>query len=252
VKVSADGSLAEGTMVRGGAQELSRIKTTFTGTFARAWNPFVERHVSTLRTGRYEDSKGRIYDGDFQYIPTRVAAMGVYIFQGVRIDPEEDEVQPGLFVSDPAGHTMNITFYRARPDYLAKLQRDYLGEKEDNDRDARTQAFFKSLLGLTNAGINMLQGARANPGGLSNRRMAFDLLSQVIQGQQKPEDALDTMGSDMQRRIAAQPKLNEQLQLAGVTTSREVAQKVAASLLAQPRKMTQKDYAELLRQAQQP
>jgi hypothetical protein len=249
VRMGSDGMLEEGTMVRGGAVSFEKIQTTYAGTFWAAANPFVGRNVAVFKTGRYEDAKGRIYDGDFVYIPSKLAGMGVYVFQGVRIDAEEDEVIAGLFASDEFGPNQNITFYRAREDYLVKLQNDFAGAKADADRDAQMQAFFKALLGLTNAGVNMMQGRASGSGG---NRMALDLLSQVIKGQQKTDAAVETLGADLQRRIAAQPKLQNELQLAGVSTSREVAQKVAQSLLAKPRKMTQKEYAELLRQAQQP
>jgi hypothetical protein len=255
MKVGSNGQFIEGTMLRGGARDFRKTTSTYTGTFASVFNPFTEQVVSDFRTGRYEDHKGRVFDGEFQYLPSRAAGdratIGIYIFQGVRIDPVEDEVLPGLFVSDLAPGGLNIEFHRARPDYLAKLQADFAHDKSTSAREkadeARTQAFFKMLLGITVAGVNMMQGPGARSG--SNSRMALDLLGQVLQGKQTPEVAVDTMGADMLKRIASQPVLQKDLELAGVSTSREAAQRVAQSLLAQPRRMTQQEYADLLRQA---
>lgn len=136
---NAQGQPVSGTMLRGSPHGGQGTVGSFTGTFSTVFNPMINRSVSTYHQGRYTDQVGRIYDGEFSYLPAHKPGLpsGTFIFQGVRIDDEVDEVLRGLFISDPTPAGFAIQFRRARPDYLVKLQQDFETDKVQAAADAR-------------------------------------------------------------------------------------------------------------------
>ena len=100
------------------------------------------------------------------FVPSRAfgdnIVTGIFLFQGVRIDPIEDEVIAGLFISDPTASGANITFYRARPDYITKLQQDFAFDKQRSAQDKADQASRQAAWGML---LNLTMGAAALSGG---------------------------------------------------------------------------------------
>lgn len=132
VQFNAKGELAKGTKLRNDLFS-KKLVGEFTGTFVQTFNPFINRGQSTYHVGKYTDIQtGRIYDGEFSYIPVYIDlnnSSGYFVFQGARIDNENDEVVRGLFVSDEAFPGKAILFHKARPDYLIKLHKEFEASK---------------------------------------------------------------------------------------------------------------------------
>ncbi|WBY02748.1 hypothetical protein PE066_04200 [Ramlibacter tataouinensis] len=278
LRIDTEGLALEGTMVRG-LGDWAKATSTYTGTFGRVWNPFIERHMASFATGRYLDTKGNTYEGEFQYIPSRAygehVVTGIFLFQGVRIDPVEDEVVAGLFISDPTVSGANIAFYRARPDYIAKLQQDFAFDKQRSAQDkadqASRQAAWGMLLNLTmgaaamsggggrGGGFDALGGfggglggfGGAGGGGSSGKRLALNLLGDVLRGAEPAQAAADRLAGDLQQRALGAPQAAAALGLGGgaPASSQELAQRIGQSLLANPRKLTVKEYQRLLQEA---
>lgn len=134
----------------------------FFGQEATMAHPFSQKTVRVFRSGKYVDYElGLTFEGEFSFIPTYKSDLssGVYIFQGVRIDDEADEVVSGLFVSREHFLDHPLIFSRARPDYLAKLKQDFESAQSKFAADAQAQAIareserqsrenFGSLLGV--------------------------------------------------------------------------------------------------------
>ncbi len=278
LRMDAEGLPLEGTMVRG-LGDWAKATSSYAGTFTRVWNPFLERHLASFATGRYLDAKGNTYDGEFQYIPSRAfgetVATGIFLFQGVRIDPVEDEVIAGLFISDPTVSGANIVFYRARPDFIAKLQQDFAFDKQRSAQDkadqASSQAAWGMLLNLTLGAAAISGGGRggldplgglggfgggigglADGGGGSGKRLALNLLGDVLRGVEPAQAAADRLAGDLQQRALGAPQAAAALGLgggAGAPSSQELAQRIGRSLLASPRTLTVKEYQRLLLEA---
>lgn len=255
VRIDADGIMLEGTQVRGAGDYGT---TTYTGTFARIWNPFVERNLAAFATGKYTDAKGMIYDGEFQYVPSRAwgdnIVTGIFLFQGVRIDPIEDEVISGLFISDATMSGQNIIFYRARPDYIAKLQQDFAFDKAKHQQDQASQANGQAALGML---LNLTMGAAAMSGG-GNRfnsfggrgdRAALNLFGDVLRGAQPAQSAADNLAGQLLQRATGQPQAAAALGLGAGASSKDVAASIGQALLQQPRKLTVKEYTKLIEEA---
>lgn len=273
LRIDTEGLPLEGTMVRG-LGDWAKATSTYTGTFARVWNPFIERHLASFATGRYLDAKGNTYDGEFQYIPSRAfgetVATGIFLFQGVRMDPIEDEVIAGLFISDPTVSGANIVFYRARPDFITKLQQDFAFDKQRSAQEkadqASSQAAWGMLLNLTLGAAAMSSGGRGGgfdalggfgggfgaSGGGSGKRLALNLLGDVLRGAEPAQAAADRLAGDLQQRALGTPQAAAALGLgsgASAPSSQELANRIGQSLLAKPRKLTVKEYQQLLLEA---
>ena len=142
VRYGNDGVPREGTLIRG--------RGVFTGTFSRTSDTFVtegndllplfRRETVVFRSGRYVDSRGYAYEGEFDYIPllrtlttpqygTTKIAVGVFVFLGVRIDEALDEVKRALFVSEETEPGEQVIFSEASPSYLAKLREELVASR---------------------------------------------------------------------------------------------------------------------------
>lgn len=277
LRIDPEGLPLEGTMLRG-LGDWAKATSRYTGSFTRVWNPFLERHLASFASGRYLDAKGNTYDGEFQYIPSRAfgetVATGVFLFQGVRIDPVEDEVIAGLFISDPTVSGANIHFYRARPDFIAKLQQDFAFDKQRSAQDkadqASRQAAWGMLLNLTLGAAALSGGSRGGfdalggfgggftglggdgGGGGSGKRFALNLLGDALRGAEPAQAIADRLAGDLQRRALGAPQAAAALGLgsgAAAPSSQELANRIGESLLAHPRKLTLKEYQRLLQEA---
>lgn len=171
----------------------------FTGTFGKIFDPFSNQEVVTYETGKYDNFNGITYEGQFSYVPAKNIYPGAYyIFQGVRIDNELDEVTPGLFVSDFTYPEHPILFRKARPDYLLKLKRDFelarnthIAEADDELRSRENMSKMLNLMGgmlsLAGGGIGggrmgALQGSTlsALTEGLTGRSSTGSMLTGVL------------------------------------------------------------------------
>jgi hypothetical protein len=248
-----DGLIVRGTQVRGLAGGIFK-PSTFSGSFARVWSPFTERPLASPASGRYEDSKGVIYEGEFDYVPAlsvygNTTVTGFFVFQGVRIDPLLDEVTQGLYISDETFAGDSIRFSRARPDYIAKLQQDYRFSREKDAQQKAEESRSREMWGpLLELALGVAASGRGSKLlGLGGDRTGFNLITRVMRGAESPENALQGLAGEFQRRAGLQPDLAKLV--AGADNPRDLG-KVAAQLVRdQVRKMTQKEYAELLARA---
>ncbi len=123
---------AEGRFVRGNAADTLRGQSRYEGRFTHVEHPCTKERLVVYTSGRYTTAVGVEFDGEFEFLPVRDKfagqSLGVYVFVGARIDRELDEVRQGLFISDEVGPSQNIPFSRARPDYLARLQSDFMAQ----------------------------------------------------------------------------------------------------------------------------
>lgn len=218
---NAQGQPVAGTLLRGYPYGGRGVVGSFTGTFSSIFNPILNQAVSTYQKGRYTDQVGRIYDGEFSYLPVHRAGLpsGSFIFQGVRIDDEADEVIRGLFISDPAAAGFPIEFRRARPDYLVKLQQDFESDKVQAAADARAAAQaaederqsssnLGSVLGIM-GGLLAIGGAGGRLGGLQSS--VLSTLSGGISGRQSSSAILSGVLSQVVRQATSDPTLAGQI-----------------------------------------
>jgi hypothetical protein len=146
-----------GTVVRSCRQDAMRLSappgriTTFTGTFATLTNPFTREQISSFKTGTYADGEGVLWEGEFEYIPVRASVVlpgygktflrsGAFVFLGVKIDQELDEVVRGLYISPPTVPGEEIRLIRARPDYLRALQATFVSDRGENAGELAAEA----------------------------------------------------------------------------------------------------------------
>lgn len=215
---NAQGQPVAGTLLRGNPYGIPPGTVgSFTGTFRSNFNPILNRTTSTYHQGRYTDQIGRIYDGEFSYLPVHKAGLpsGSFIFQGVRIDDEADEVIRGLFISDPAATGFPIQFRRARPDYLVKLQQDFESDKVQAATDARAAAQaaedarqsssnMGAVLGIM-GGLLAIGGGGNRLGGLQSS--VLSTLSGGISGKQSSSAILSGVLSQVVQQATNDPAL---------------------------------------------
>lgn len=248
---NAQGQPVAGTLLRGNPYGVpTGTVGSFTGTFRSNFNPILNRTISTYHQGRYTDQIGRIYDGEFSYLPVHKPGLpsGSFIFQGVRIDDEADEVIRGLFISDPAATGFPIQFRRARPDYLVKLQQDFESDKVQAATDARAAAQaaedarqsssnMGAVLGIM-GGLLAIGGAGGRLGGLQSS--ALSTLSGGISGRQSSSAILSGVLSQVVRQATSDPALAGQI---GDTSNPANIISALTSLGGRGSSMTRSQYA---------
>ncbi len=216
MQFTSDGLPVSGTLLRGDPLSMKAPIGEFTGTFTQVANPFVPNgKSSTYSVGKYTDLKtGRVYDGEFSYIPLHVNGMvsGTMIFQGARIDDEVDEVVRGLFISEQVFSGHPIVFRKARPDYLVKLQRDFQTAQvgavadaraaEDRQRSGENMA---SLLGVMGGLMAIGGGGGGRLGALQSNSLAG--LTGALTGKQSSGDILKGVLSQVAQQAGTDPTL---------------------------------------------
>ena len=190
--VDDDGLPLKGTVLRGSTLSGAGVVGEYTGTFARTTDAATGRTVAVFDVGRYKDHMSEyVYDGEFSFVPAMHG--GHFVFQGVRIDDDADEVVRGLFVSDASVPGGSITFHKARPDYLLKLQQDIAAQRaqaqareSENARENMSAVMnvLGGLLAINNAGSN-LSSLRSSSlasltSGLARQQSSGDLLKRVV------------------------------------------------------------------------
>ncbi|QRR33156.1 hypothetical protein JNX00_16060 [Hydrogenophaga sp. YM1] len=172
---------------------------SFSGTFFAVSNPFTRETVSSYKSGTYTDTRGILWEGEFDYIPIRDSVelpgygktflrSGAFVFVGARIDTELDEVVRGLFISEPTRPEADIRLIRARPDYLESLRSTFVADRAANaaelaeERRASREA-FNTILNVA-AGAAIIYGsARAMA---AADRATLDSMTGLIRGERSP------------------------------------------------------------------
>lgn len=201
----------EGTMIRGSENDKLFGYSQYVGKFASVFSPFANAQLAAFSSGKYTSNQGVIYDGEFEYIPARFyktdAVYGVYIFLGTRIDKEADEVRHGLFISDAFAPGMNITFRRARPDYIDTLRSEYqlqtsaaASDRAASENSRAAFGMFMEVLGGMASMKALNNGAYSGAMGGSTRS-ALGLLRGAMTGQSGTESALNGVLGQLQGQL---------------------------------------------------
>lgn len=255
VTMGGDGLPLRGTQVRGFPDALFN-NGIYTGDYGRVFNPFTGQQMASLRSGRYQDPKGILYEGEFDYLPAKSVfgnstAAGFFIFQGTRTDPLLDEVTQGLYISDETIAGADIRFSRARPDYIVKLRQDYQFSREQQAREqadeARSRETWGALLNIVVATAVTRAGAKHLAGG--SDRSVFQALGRAMTGAESPEQALQGLAGQFQRQAGAHPALGGLL--AGARDPQDVGRIAGQFAKEQTRTMSQREYAQVVAQALQ-
>lgn len=219
VRYGNDGVPREGTLIRG--------RGVFTGTFSRTSDTFVtegndllplfRRETVVFRSGRYVDSRGYAYEGEFDYIPllrtlttpqygTTKIAVGVFVFLGVRIDEALDEVKRALFVSEETEPGEQVIFSEASPSYLAKLREELVASRASDAAERAEQArstreAFNMILGVVGvvATVAVLNKAVS----AASDRSVLSTLNRTMSGNEAPSQAARDVASRIEQRNAS-------------------------------------------------
>lgn len=172
---------------------------SFSGTFFAVSNPFTRETVSSYKSGTYTDTRGILWEGEFDYIPIRDSVelpgygktflrSGAFVFVGARIDTELDEVVRGLFISEPTRPEADIRLIRARPDYLESLRSTFVADRAANaaelaEEQRASREAFNTILNVA-AGAAIIYGsARAMA---AADRATLDSMTGLIRGERSP------------------------------------------------------------------
>lgn len=227
--------LTQGSQTFGSASDKTYGASRFEGQFSQVVNPFTNKQAIVLFNGRYVSNVGVIYEGEFEYIPVRLGSSnyldtsdyGVYIFLGTQIDKEEDSVRHGLFISDPFLSSQNITFRRARPDYITTLRQKYQmqteglnAERAAADNSESSFGLFMEILGGMASMKAMNRGALSSSMGGSTRS-TLGLLRGAMSGQSGTETALNGVLGQLQGRLQGQVGAGALSTLSGGNSAQE-------------------------------
>lgn len=200
----ADKHPVSGTLIRtcvSDAIALSQAPrvASFSGTFAKVRNPFTRETVSTYKSGSYTDTRGIVWEGEFDYIPIRDSAelpgygktflrSGAFVFVGVKIDQELDEVVRGLFISEPTRPEEDIRLIRARPDYLEGLRSTFVAHRAINaaelaEEKRASRETFNTILGVATGAAIIYGSARTMA---AADRATLDAMTGLIRGERAP------------------------------------------------------------------
>jgi hypothetical protein len=206
INIDANNHYTDGSAVRCGGGALGLLSggrpTYYTGSWKTISNPFTQEQVNTYKTGIYTDANGVTWEGEFDYIPLKLAyndvqygktaiRKGSFIFIGAKVDAELDEVTRGLYISEPVGPGEEIHLFRARPDYLLKLRTDYVSDRaqdaSEREADARaSRELFSNVATLAGTAAVVYGSYRM---AIKSDRATMDSLNSVITGQQPPAAA---------------------------------------------------------------
>jgi hypothetical protein len=199
-----------GTVVRACVSDSSALSKApraalFFGTFANLSNPFTRESVSSYKSGSYTDTRGVIWEGEFDYIPIRNSVelpgygktflrSGAFVFVGVKIDPEFDEVVRGLFISEPTRPEEDIRLIRARPDYLESLRSTFVEHRALNAADLAeekraSREAFNTFLSVAASTAVIYANAQAMA---AADRATLDSMTGLIRGERQPSAAAGT------------------------------------------------------------
>lgn len=201
------GKYVMGTVIRTCFNDANKLSapariTSYTGTFTTITNPFTREEISSYKAGSYMDSRGIVWEGEFDYIPVKdsvdlpgygetLLRSGAFVFIGAKIDPELDEVVRGLFISEPTRPGQEIYLTRARPDYLAKLRSTFVANRNQNaheiaeDERASRELFSTIATIVTSAAVMYGTYKLAE----MSDRSAMDSMTNVIKGVKSPAAA---------------------------------------------------------------
>lgn len=168
---------------------------SFSGTFFAVNNPFTRETVSSYKSGTYTDTRGIVWEGEFDYIPIRDSVelpgygktflrSGAFVFVGARIDTELDEVVRGLFISEPTRPEADIRLIRARPDYLESLRSTFVADRAANaaelaEEQRASREAFNTVLNVVAGAAIVYGSARAMA---AADRATLDSMTGLIRG----------------------------------------------------------------------
>lgn len=258
--LDATGYPVKGTVPRGSKGDVLRDPSLYTGSFAKTWNPFDRTHVPRYAQGRYTDARGVVHEGEFDFVPGIVGsgtlAGGYYIFQGVRIDEDADEVTSGLYISDWTTHDVRageypsylpVIFHRARPDYIAKLQDDLRNDlqrvnaeeaaKLARERESRESwnTLFSTALGVA-AVVGVAKIASRSSGASTG---TVNALSDTLASKQSAPAANQKMVGELRERAKTDPVLAKRI---GKSSDAELTAMLQQAGRTPPPKMTVAEY----------
>jgi hypothetical protein len=212
MRVGNNGGFIEGSFPRCGAGFRGMLEaggarpTQYDGTWQKIYNPFTKQYLENYKKGKYTDAKGVIWEGEFDYIPTydsyddvsygkTALIRGSFIFIGAKIDAELDEVEQGLFASEPTIPGAEINFFKARPDYLTKLRKNFVSEKnlleQERQADAKaSQDFFNTILFVASTAAITYSSIKIAE---TQNEMIMSSLNHVLTGKKTPLDAMATL-----------------------------------------------------------
>jgi hypothetical protein len=172
---------------------------SFSGTFFAVNNPFTRETVSSYKSGTYTDTRGIVWEGEFDYIPIRDSVelpgygktflrSGAFVFVGARIDTELDEVVRGLFISEPTRPEADIRLIRARPDYLESLRSTFVADRAANaaelaEEQRASREAFNTVLNVAAGAAIVYGSARAMA---AADRATLDSMTGLIRGGRPP------------------------------------------------------------------
>jgi hypothetical protein len=255
--IDASGFPLKGTTQRGAKDDRLRDPTLYTGTFAKVWNPFGRKHMPRYAQGRYADASGVVYEGEFDFVPGMSGTVvgGYYIFQGVRIDEEADEVSSGLYISDWTTPDAPVTeypsylpvvFHRARPDYVAKLQDDLRADLERVNADEAAKLAREresrenwNTLFATALGVAAVVGTAKLVSRSSAAPSTVTTLGDTLASRQSAPAASQKMVAEVRERAKTDPMLARRI---GKASDAEVAAMLREAGRAPPQKMTVAEY----------
>lgn len=257
LSIDANGFPLKGTTQRGSKHDVLRDPTFYTGTYAKVWNPFDRQQVPRYAQGRYTDARGVVYEGDFDFVPglSGTLAGGYYIFQGTRIDEEADEVTSGLYISDwttaegrvtEAPSYLPVVFFRARPDYIAKLQADLRADLERVNaeeaaklaRERESRENWNTLF-ATALGVAAVVGTARLVSRSGASTSTVSTLGDTLASRQSAPAASQKMVADVRERAKTDPLLAKRI---GKASDAEVATMLRDAGRAPPPKMTVAEY----------
>lgn len=264
LKLDADGFPLAGTVVRRSGSTMDGRMARYTGSFKRVWHPIKRAYVLRYDQGSYVSPNGYVFEGQFDFIPTgtdRTLSMGYYIFQGVRIDEQLDEVRPGLFISeittsegavDDFLASLPVQFFRGTPDYLVKLQQDLendiakvdAAEATKRAQERASRETWKNVLGVTLGAIAVVgvahYASRSQPG------PATTAIGDTLRGARKPEEATAATIADLRERAKTSPELARKI---GNADDKQLAQMLQGASTSATRPMTRAEYEGLKKQS---
>lgn len=110
---------------------MSRGLDVFEGRWEAAKSPYVDSYLYSYAKGTYrsEESflgKKGVYRGDFKYFqdPSTLIPIGTYVMIGT-FTSDKGRTEKGIYVAENAMSEQPLTFYRATPDYLRKVESRY-------------------------------------------------------------------------------------------------------------------------------
>ena len=254
--VDAQGYPLEGTVPRHkrkGKHDSTYESSIYTGTFAKLYHRYEKKYVPRFAKGSYTDINDDIYEGDFDFVPSLMG--GYYIFQGVRINKADDQVRPGLYISDLTSidvvigeqHSWSlINFHRATPDYLVTIQDTIQKEVQEADaveaarlaKERESSEYWKNAF-TTALGFVAVVGVVAVASRYSGSPAGVSAMGDKLRGDTTSQGATNKMTKELRERARTDPALAKRI---GNATDGELVVMMQQAGRKAPASMTMAQY----------